>query len=162
MIPDLALSVRQPWAWALIYGGKDVENRTPRALSFMNYCNALDRLTIHASKGMTKEEYDDAAEFMAKIGVVCPPPDELKRGGIIGHVKVLGTVQRSKSPWFFGPRAIVVADPLPCDFVAAVGRLGLFAWEPSGAGPDPVKPWMLKRRGDPKPLPPAFKTLFDS
>ena len=23
-----ALSVRQPWAWAIIYAGKDVENRT--------------------------------------------------------------------------------------------------------------------------------------
>ncbi|MBS4017470.1 MAG: hypothetical protein KGZ68_04450 [Dechloromonas sp.] len=81
IIPQLALSVRQPWAWALIYGGKDVENRSPRALKFMSFCKALDRLTIHASKGMTKDEYDAAAEFMAGIGVVCPPPGELLRGG---------------------------------------------------------------------------------
>lgn len=26
-LPPLALSVRQPWAWAIIYAGKDIENR---------------------------------------------------------------------------------------------------------------------------------------
>jgi hypothetical protein len=26
-----ALTVRQPWAWAIIYGGKDVENRRRRS-----------------------------------------------------------------------------------------------------------------------------------
>jgi len=24
----IALSIQQPWAWAIIHGGKDVENRT--------------------------------------------------------------------------------------------------------------------------------------
>ncbi len=26
--PMLALSIRQPWAWAIIHAGKDVENRS--------------------------------------------------------------------------------------------------------------------------------------
>ena len=31
--PSVALSVRQPWAWAIIHGGKDVENRTKYAIT---------------------------------------------------------------------------------------------------------------------------------
>lgn len=27
-LPELALSVRQPWAWAIIHAGKDIENRS--------------------------------------------------------------------------------------------------------------------------------------
>ena len=27
-LPPLALSVRQPWAWAIIFGGKTIENRS--------------------------------------------------------------------------------------------------------------------------------------
>lgn len=32
-IPHLALSVRQPWAWAIIHAGKDIENRTWQAVN---------------------------------------------------------------------------------------------------------------------------------
>ena len=31
--PNKALSVRQPWAWAIIHGGKDIENRVTRAVT---------------------------------------------------------------------------------------------------------------------------------
>lgn len=27
-LPEFALSIRQPWAWAIVYAGKDIENRT--------------------------------------------------------------------------------------------------------------------------------------
>ena len=30
-IPRLAISVRQPWAWAIVHGGKDIENRDWKA-----------------------------------------------------------------------------------------------------------------------------------
>ena len=29
-LPELALSVRQPWAWAIIYAGKDIETAPGR------------------------------------------------------------------------------------------------------------------------------------
>jgi hypothetical protein len=34
-LPRLAISVRQPWAWAIIHGGKPLENRTAGAIKFM-------------------------------------------------------------------------------------------------------------------------------
>jgi hypothetical protein len=141
-----ALSVRQPWAHAIIFLGKDVENRTQGALRHMSFY-MIYRIAIHAAKGMTREEYDAAALFMSSIGVACPPAIELARGGIIGTARIVGIVKESKSPWFFGPRAIVLADPQPCDFIPARGQLGLFDWE--WAGPVIVPPparWMLAGR----------------
>ncbi|WP_409188395.1 hypothetical protein [Bradyrhizobium sp. RDM4] len=37
-LPEFALSVRQPWAWAIIHGGKDVENRSAPAVRNMGHC----------------------------------------------------------------------------------------------------------------------------
>lgn len=141
-IPPKALSVRQPWAWAIIHAGKDVENRSWQAV---NHGLAVrGRIAIHAAKGMTKYEYDDAREFMAKIGVECPPAKDLLRGGIIGTVTVVDVVSESDSDWFFGPRGLVLADPEPCNFCPSVGALGYFAWSPADASvcPKPAR-WML-------------------
>ena len=51
-----ALSIRQPWAWMILYAGKDIENREwPTRFR--------GRVLIHASKGMTHDEWEDAWEF---------------------------------------------------------------------------------------------------
>ncbi|HEY8066561.1 MAG TPA: hypothetical protein VIF40_17830 [Methylosinus sp.] len=140
-----ALSVRQPWAWA-IFNGKDVENRSQASLRYMNFAG-VERIAIHAAKGMTQDEYDDAASFMRGIGVACPPAIGLARAGIIGTARVVGIARESKSPWFFGPRAIVLADPEPCEFIPVVGQLGLFDWTPAGpAIVPPAARWMLAGR----------------
>jgi len=44
-----AISVRQPHAWAIIHGGKDVENRSQRA-AFQFKTAIGERVLIHASK----------------------------------------------------------------------------------------------------------------
>ncbi len=119
-LPDLALAVRQPWAWAIIHGGKPLENRTVGAIKFM--VPLLGLRAIHASKGMTRDEYESGRDFINEQGLICPAPAELKRGGIIGTVNVTGVVRDSASPWFFGPRALVLEDPQPCEFVPAIGR----------------------------------------
>ena len=143
-LPDIALSVRQPWAWGIIYAGKPVENRDWRGpnpgLKFRG------RVAIHASKGMTRDEYLQAASFMVTLGVVCPPARDLLRGGIIGSVEVVDVVSSYDSPWFFGPRAFVLRDPQPCDFIPCAGVLGFFRWKPKegGAAAPPAR-WMLPR-----------------
>lgn len=145
MLPDLAISVRQPWAWGLVYAGKDIENRSPGAIKWMERMAPIaGRRAIHASKGMTREEYEEARDFMASIDVVCPPAAELLRGGIIGAVTVTGVVKQSASPWFFGPCGMIIADPQPCEFVPAVGQLGYFKWTPADSSivPPPAR-WML-------------------
>ena len=166
IIPDIAISIRQPWAWAVIYAGKDMENRTAKAISFM--VPLRGRKAIHASKGMTREEYESARDFMARIGVTCPPPAELQRGGIIGSVEVVDHVGESASRWFFGPRALVLRNPRPTIFTPAVGALGYFRWKPADASivpeaarwmlPQPVQADLLPSS---KPTPPAALSLFD-
>lgn len=62
----LCLPVRQPWAWLIIHGGKDVENG--------NWTTRVrGRVLIHAAKGMTLGEYNDAWWWATeKCGVTLP------------------------------------------------------------------------------------------
>jgi hypothetical protein len=154
------ISVRQPWAWALIHGGKDVENRSRAPAGSHRLVGR--RIFIHAAKGMTRSEYDSARQFMASINVECPRPDQLLRGGVIGTVRLAGIVSdienaigtvtltgeddlshKSHSSWFFGPVGLVVEDPEPFGPVAGPGQLGWFTFKEGGAF-DPPKPWMRR------------------
>ena len=104
----------------MIYGGKDCENRPPSARRLFK--SALgERVLIHASLGMTAAEYENAAAFMASIGVRCPAPDEFQFGGVIGSVMVVDIVERHRSRWFHGPFALVLADARPERFRSARG-----------------------------------------
>lgn len=149
LFPQLALSVRQPWAWAIIHGGKDCENRGPMMLRHLP--KPIERrIAVHASKGITRYEYDRAAAFMASIGVTCPSAAELRRGGIIGSVNVVSVTMPSQPPqsrWYFGPRALMLAGAEPCDFIPCSGALGYFTWSRADAStvPAPLK-WMLPRQ----------------
>lgn len=119
-----ALSIRQPWAWLIINGGKDIENRSwPTRLR--------GRILVHASKGMTRDEYrsvDDllTVSSMRTLGIKLPAFEELERGGIVGSVEIAGLVSESKSPWFFGPYGFVLQNPRPMPFIQFKGALGFF------------------------------------
>jgi hypothetical protein len=146
MLPRLALSVRQPWAYAIIHLGKDIENRAWRnpnpGLAFRG------RVAIHASTGMTRAEYEEARDFIDEFGHCppCPGPTALFRGGIIGSVEVVDVVGASGSRWFFGPRGLVLREPRACQFIPAKGALGFFKWTPGSADavPKPAQ-WMLPK-----------------
>jgi hypothetical protein len=143
-LPAIALAVRQPWAWAIIHSGKDIENRTSDAIAKGGM--RPGRIAILASKGMTRDEYEGAAEFMrVQCGVVCPLAGDLLRGGIIGSVTVRSIISESSSPWFIEQRrgrGLVMVDALPCAFAPASGQLGYFKWKPAGDGPEPIAKWM--------------------
>jgi hypothetical protein len=145
----MAISVRQPWAWAIVHAGKDVENRSKAAIYKGGMSAAIGtRIAVHAAKGMTRTEYDIAAAMIRKIAGDCPQAHELARGGIVGTVHVTGVTSHHKvqiSRWFFGPWALKLAEAEPCSFVGATGALGLFRWQPNGAEPDPPARWMLPR-----------------
>jgi hypothetical protein len=118
-----ALSIRQPWAWLIIHGGKDIENRTWKT-------NVRGRILVHAAKGMTHDEYDAAMECAIFGGNLAPDAlpnyDQLQRGGIIGSVEIIDCVSASKSPWFFGRYGFVLRDSQPLPFHPCSGRLGFF------------------------------------
>lgn len=146
-LPAVALSVRQPWAWAIIHAGKDCENRSWKRSS--PGIGFRGRVAIHASTTLTRIDYEAARAAMARIGVECPDAASLGRGGIVGSVEVVDVVRRGalgafSSPWFLGPVGLVLREPRPCAFVPAAGQLGIFKWQRAGDDhpPAPAK-WML-------------------
>ncbi|MER9375939.1 hypothetical protein [Mesorhizobium sp. M0491] len=151
-LPRLALSVRQPWAFALAHQWKSVENRSWKAanpgLKFRG------DFAIHASTGMTRDEYEDCADLCQSLGFRCPPPAELERGGIVGVGTIVAIVTEFDSPWFFGPKGLIIANARPVEFIPVAGQLGFFDWKrlvPFAKNGKPVLPakWMLPATSKP-------------
>jgi hypothetical protein len=84
--PQLALSVWQPWAYLLVTGIKDVENRSWAT-------KHRRRLWIHASKRLD----EDAYRALDASGVHLP--EHLPRGALVGAVELVGCVRDSPSRW---------------------------------------------------------------
>lgn len=127
--PLLALSVRQPWAHAIIHLGKDVENRTRR---FAYRGTVL----IHASAGMTLEEYSTAIDFIdtarrhtGASGRV-PSIGMIDKGGIIGAVDIVDSVKEHDSPWWMGPCGLVMTNPRAFPFIPCRGTVAPLFWTP--------------------------------
>ncbi len=145
--PTRALSLRQPWAHAVVHGGKRIENRT--AWSDSSYRGAL---LIHAAKGMTVAEYTEAVAWARSQGIgqaewTPPARKVIERGGIVGVARVIGVIKapqgrsdpmvwigqeppRAITPvearWWMGRFALVLDDVRPLPFVACVGSLSFF------------------------------------
>jgi hypothetical protein len=120
-LPTLALSIRQPWAWLIVHGWKNIENRTWRT-------RFRGPVLIHASKGMTAGEYRAAQIFMAAFTPLeMPPMGDLPRGGIVGVATILDCVDQHPSEWFTGPFGFVMDEARALPFVGCPGRLGFFA-----------------------------------
>src|SRR5690606_20923045 len=122
-----ALSVRQPWAWLIASGHKDIENRSWPT-------RYRGRMLIHASKGMTRKEYDDVLEFLITYCLhdaakALPKFHELDRGGIVGTVDIVDCVSDSDSPWFFGKHGFVLQNQEALPFRECKGALGFFEIE---------------------------------
>lgn len=79
--PVSALSVRQPWAWAIIYAGKDIENRGHVAIWKGDM--KPKRIAIHASKGMT----DKTVTFSVGRPVTYEHAPSLRYAGNIVHIQ---------------------------------------------------------------------------
>jgi len=118
----IALSIRQPWANMIFKAGKDIENRDWPT-------KVRGRVLIHASKGCTHAERDDALDFAEIVSGVRYTVDlkTIERGGIVGSVEIIDCVSESKSPWFVGRYGFVLRDPKPLPFfIPWKGRLGFF------------------------------------
>ena len=121
MIP--ALSIRQPWAWLIVHGHKDIENRDWPT-------NFRGALLVHAGQTLTKRYYDDTVAELAAAGL-CPPDmptfEALPRGGLVGWTHVVDCVPEHPSRWKIeGSHGFVLRDSRPIDFVPLKGRLGFF------------------------------------
>ncbi len=109
-----ALSVQQPWAWAIVEGLKDVENRK--------------WLTHHRGPLLIQAGLQDDLkgwQFLDEMGI--PLPVDPPTGGIIGVVDLVDCVEVYDSVWAQeGCWHWLLANPRPLRFVPYKGTLGLF------------------------------------
>src|SRR5262249_28794116 len=108
-----AITVKPVWAWAIIYAGKNIENRSRRT-------HIRDPIAIHASKNMSRSEYEKSKNlFPPRWRNKLPAYEDLPRGVIIGVAEIVDCVTESKSPWFIGAFGYVLKNrrpvkPIPC------------------------------------------------
>jgi hypothetical protein len=94
------ISIKQPWAWLIVAGFKDIENRDwPTSYR--------GELFIQAGKYRPSEDElrDIEKKFRVKID-----RDALQFGGIIGKTRLIDCVRSHPSKWFFGPFGFTLAD----------------------------------------------------
>jgi hypothetical protein len=134
-----ALTLIRPWCWAILHAGKDVENRSWPPMERL----LGSRIAIHS--GM---KYDDGAagaiDGLTELGSA-PRNEEWPGGHIVGTVRVDGwvesigevfdwqgiarseAVKAARSPWFVGPIAWVLRDPVAlAERVPCRGAQGLW------------------------------------
>ncbi|MEG2976036.1 MAG: ASCH domain-containing protein [Comamonas sp.] len=121
MIP--ALSIRQPWAWLIVNGHKDIENRDWPT-------NFRGRLLIHAGLSLTRKYYDQVVQELDGMGLLpadLSTYDELHRGGFVGWTHVTDCVQEHHSKWKQeGNWGFVLRDSSPIEFKPWKGKLNFF------------------------------------
>lgn len=115
------LSIRQPWAWLIVNGFKDIENRTWRT-------GFRGRFLIQASLS-----FDDFGYMIIKRDfphIKMPEKKEFERGGIVGSAELIDCVDCSDSRWFTGSKSIgwgyVLTNARTLPFKPCKGKLGFF------------------------------------
>jgi hypothetical protein len=112
------LSLKQPWAWAVAAGKKNIENRTwstpYRGMVYIHASSKVDR----AGADWLREE--------ARV----TPPSQYVHGAVVAVAEVVDVVTKRDAaafvPWFFGPYGFVLARIRRlAKPVSVTGRLGL-------------------------------------
>ena len=113
--PIKLISIRQPFAWAIVAGHKTIENRTwdtrYRGLLYIHAAGRMHRTPIK--------------EVERQSGVAVDR-SQLVMGAIIGHVELVDVITQSSSPWFEGPYGFVLANATIIKPVPALGRLSIY------------------------------------
>lgn len=145
------LTVRQPWAWAIIHGGKDVENRSSNIAG-----SYRGPVAIHVSRSLADASaWTDPNVEAEWSGAESIPAWSTTLGAVIGVVDLVDVhnglnSERSRmravrscfqagmpygpcSPWAMADHHhLVLANPRPLPQpIPATGRLGL--WRPDDA-----------------------------
>lgn len=120
-LPNIALSINQPWASLIAFGLKDIENRD-WATSFRG------EFLIHAGLKRDKDTQDDVDAGIHPItgSALDAIPASCERGGIIGVAEIVDCVSASTSDWFVGRYGFVIRNARPITLMPCVGALGFF------------------------------------
>ncbi len=112
------ICVKQPWAWLIVAGHKDIENRS---------WHTTHRGPLLIAASLRRPDHDsmaDAIRYARDRGVEVPK--QLQYGGVIGRVNVITCVKRHESRWFMGPVGWVLRDAIELPFIPITGQLQIF------------------------------------
>src|SRR4051812_3391236 len=104
-----SLSIMQPWAWLIVNGHKDIENRTWKETNYG--LKFRGKVLIHAGLKVDggKREYPDfQEEILHRNKIQMPDFKDLQLGGIVGMAEIVDCVTEHASPWFFGKYGFVI------------------------------------------------------
>jgi hypothetical protein len=93
--PTRALTVIQPWAWAIANGIKTVENRS-WSTSYRG------TIYVHAGVKLLSAEFDQCARLLEKTGLprhVLPGASSLVYGALIATVEIVSCGRFPDDPW---------------------------------------------------------------
>jgi hypothetical protein len=142
------ISIRQPWAWLIVR--PDLTGYARAAALLAGVIKTIENRTwptryrgpvlLHASKGMTRAEYEDACAMAFWAGVHAadiPKLEDLQRGGIVGKATLADCIPSEKraSDWHMGGQfGFLLQDIEPLPFTPLKGALGLFdvTWPQEG------------------------------
>ncbi|MGI2031960.1 ASCH domain-containing protein [Rhizobium panacihumi] len=131
-LPRKALSIMQPWAWLIVNGHKDIENRDwPTRFR--------GPVAIHAGKKLDETAaicldrgYHPVSSRLVRIA---DDGQAYERGGIVGVAEIVDCIphensdlQDTCSEWFVGKYGFVIRNARPVDFIPVRGALGFFDW----------------------------------
>lgn len=116
-----ALSIRQPWAWLIVNGYKDVENRNWKS-------SYRGTLLIHTGKTPDDiwrehfKEYINPQSFTKMMEAW----ETMPLGGIVGMVRMVDCVTECSSKWFVGEYGFLFDRQNRLEFKPMKGQLGIF------------------------------------
>lgn len=114
-----AISIRQPWAWCIVNGYKDVENRDWAT-------KHRGEILIHAAKFVDLAGYKFIEENFPEIFAIMPGYKDIERGGVVGKATIMDCIEKSLSLWFFGKYGFQLENAEPLPFIPYSGQLGFF------------------------------------
>lgn len=95
------LTIREPWAWLIGCGYKEVENRP--------WCStSCGRTLIHAApQRVSDDSYEHAVALAESFGIIIPDREwfEPRLGTIVAVASLSKMMHSSSSSWFCGPYA---------------------------------------------------------
>ena len=109
-----ALNIRQPWAWLMVNGYKDIENRSWST-------DFRGRVYVHAGRRIKSGNFPEQRHHIKQSGIFLP--EEPPLGSIVGEVIITDCVD-------CGPYGFLLSSPVAYkDPIPYRGQLGFFEVE---------------------------------
>lgn len=143
-----AISIRQPWAWAIVNAGKRVENRdwTDKRKNVRDAQRLIEEgetFLIHTGAQFEHQGQHYLVSLSQQgilpLGLRIPETRSYRQGGFVATAKLIGLIHAREtqyhdrrllaarnSEFFFGPYGLVLDIVHPFPFIPGHGQLGFF------------------------------------